>query len=183
MTVKQRHKYDHIRDTLMEHPGQWALIAATQQNRNIADAIRQYDNIEVSTRTTAGGLINIYARYVEPTTLGPDHPAVEAAIQACAEHGLDNEGNSPHSWKCEHPDRYPGYCNCATELSTHVLVSALPHLTSNTEDNLARLRDTPVGRELMAEGWDGGLHRGYDDGIEQAETTPPNPYRKEIPNA
>ena len=34
------------------------------------------------------------------------------------------------------------------------LYAALPLLESATEDNLARLRDTPAGKQLLAEGWD-----------------------------
>lgn len=65
-----RRKYDDIRDTLMERPGQWALIAEGKKNRNIGDAIRQYSGFEVTTRKTAAGLIDTYARYVEPINLG-----------------------------------------------------------------------------------------------------------------
>ena len=34
------------------------------------------------------------------------------------------------------------------------ITAALPHLESATEENLARLRNTPAGQALMAEGWD-----------------------------
>ena len=34
------------------------------------------------------------------------------------------------------------------------LTAALPHLESASEENITRLRDTPAGRALMAEGWD-----------------------------
>lgn len=66
----KRRKYDDIREALMERPGQWALIVEDQPHRNVGDAIRQYGNIEVTTRKNANGRIDIYARYVEPTTLG-----------------------------------------------------------------------------------------------------------------
>lgn len=66
----RRRKYDGIRDALMERPGRWALVAEGQQHRNVGDAIRQYGDIEVTTRKTAAGLIDIYARYIEPATLG-----------------------------------------------------------------------------------------------------------------
>ena len=36
------------------------------------------------------------------------------------------------------------------------ITAALPHLESATEENLARLRNTPAGRELMAEAWQEG---------------------------
>ena len=80
----RRRKYDDIRDTLMERPGQWALIAEDQRHRNVGDAIRQYGNIEVTTRKNATGRIDIYARYVEPTTLG------ECA--RCGKRGRVNKG-------------------------------------------------------------------------------------------
>jgi hypothetical protein len=38
-----------------------------------------------------------------------------------AEQGLDTAVNPgdhfcPHSWRCENPDRYPGYCTCVDDL-------------------------------------------------------------------
>ena len=37
------------------------------------------------------------------------------------------------------------------------ITAALPHLESATEENLARLRNTPAGQALMAEGWETAL--------------------------
>ena len=60
--------------------------------------------------------------------LTPDHPAVEAADAAVREKdGLDA------SYLVNIP---------------HALTAALPHLAADD------LRNTPAGRELMAEGWD-----------------------------
>ncbi len=68
-----------------------------------------------------------------------NHPAVEAL----GSEGFDHEGGTMHAWRCEHPDRYPGYCTCPEEAVAIV------------RDNLTAddLRDTPAGRALMAEGW------------------------------
>jgi len=41
---------------------------------------------------------------------------------------------------------------------TH-LKTAFPCLTEATEENIALMRDTPIGRALMAEGW----RRGWND--------------------
>lgn len=70
-----------------------------------------------------------------------------------------------------------------------VLEAALPHLTTATEENLARLRDTPVGRALMAEGWEEGMldHIGQRRRIMSPEVisivreriASANPYRED----
>ena len=59
-----------------------------------------------------------------------DHPAVEAGAE-----GMEY----PH-----------------TPTAHDAIVAALPHLTEATPENLALFRDTPLGRELKAEGWDEG---------------------------
>lgn len=74
--------------------------------------------------------------------------------------------------------------------------AVLPLLESATEDNLARLRDTPAGRALLAEGWDRGVadnERGWDHVYSGHDVDPddplavcqtcetPNPYRTETP--
>ena len=73
------------------------------------------------------------------TDLTPNHPAVEAL----GREGFDHEGGTMHAWRCEHPDRYPGYCTCPEEAAAIV------------RDNLTAddLRNTPAGKQLMAEGW------------------------------
>lgn len=31
------------------------------------------------------------------------------------EQGLDDNGASPHGWRCQHPDRFPDYCTCVSD--------------------------------------------------------------------
>ena len=61
------------------------------------------------------------------------------------------------------------------------ITAALPHLESATEENVARLRDTPAGRALRAEGWDEGSAMGSAFRRSTADTFPSNPY-KETPD-
>ena len=74
----------------------------------------------------------------------PDITYNHPAVAALGSEGFDHEGGTMHAWRCEHPDRYPGYCTCPEEAVAIV------------RDNLTAddLRDTPAGRALMAEGWD-----------------------------
>ena len=54
--------------------------------------------------------------------------AAEAMVVAAAvlvEYGLDRQGGSPHSWRCEYPDRY-GPCDCACELAEALVGALLP---------------------------------------------------------
>ena len=76
------------------------------------------------------------------TDLTPDHPAVEAANMGVQEWLA---GNGPFN---DDPVRL------ARDMTAVCITAALPHLTAATEENLARLRDTPAGRALRAEGWD-----------------------------
>ena len=76
------------------------------------------------------------------TDLTPDHPAVEAAHDSSMAWLEDMHGDLPD------------------DEMVCVLTAALPHLESATEENLARLRNTPVGRALMAESWDMGWAGG-----------------------
>ena len=64
------------------------------------------------------------------TDLTPNHPAVQAADAAL------------RAWMADLSDALPD------DMMVYVLSAALPHLTADD------LRDTPAGRELMAEGWD-----------------------------
>ena len=111
------------------------------------------------------------------TDLTPNHPAVEAAARVALADGWTCDTHEPEQWgSC--PD-----CT-ALHLSTapKVLTAALPHLTADDlrdtdaaeeirtegwmqgwaagrdldgdEDAIPYLRNTPAGRELMAEGWD-----------------------------
>ena len=111
------------------------------------------------------------------TDLTPNHPAVEAAARVALADGWTCDTHEPEQWgSC--PD-----CT-ALHLSTapKVLTAALPHLTADDlrdtdaaeeirtegwlqgwaagrdldgdEDAIPYLRNTPAGRELMAEAWD-----------------------------
>lgn len=76
-----------------------------------------------------------------------NHPAVEAAARDAYERAWGTEGEpwdeasdlERNVWRAD---------------ETHALTAALPLLESATEDNLARLRGTPAGKQLLAEGWD-----------------------------
>lgn len=76
------------------------------------------------------------------TKLTPDHPAVVAAERAATRwmEGPKSESD--------------------LDGTVYMLNAALPHLTTATEENLALLRDTPVGRALKAEGWRESLDAG-----------------------
>ena len=69
----------------------------------------------------------------------PDHPAVESAMMEMT------KDSGPLGRTLFRP--------YALRAAADVLEAAYPDLTSVDEDNVERLRDTPVGRELMAEGW------------------------------
>ena len=98
------------------------------------------------------------------TALTPDHPAVDAAERAATRWMEDRE--------------------LETDLdgTVYMLTAALPHLESATEENLARLRGTPVGRALMAEGWDALIESMSASGefhdVDLRTMQRLNPYRK-----
>ena len=86
----------------------------------------------------------------------PNHPAVDAAERAATRWMEDRE--------------------LETDLdgTAYMLAAALPHLIADD------LRDTPAGRELMAEGWEeGALHqaRGSAETRRVLASALPNPYR------
>lgn len=89
------------------------------------------------------------------TDLTPDHPAVEAASMAPFE-GREwmADLERMHDGKPFREARKPGLADA--------LNAAFPHLTSATEENLSRLRNTEAGRALLVQGW----HDGYDDGYD-----------------
>ena len=114
------------------------------------------------------------------TDLTPNHPAVEAAARSAYERAWCGE-NEPWS-EVDDLERDEWRADEA-----HSLTAALPHLTADD------LRNTPVGRALMAEGWDQGVadnERGWehvyaghdidpDDPLAICQTCcTPNPYRK-----
>ena len=98
------------------------------------------------------------------TDLTPNHPAVEAAHSATDE------------WMDDVQHKLPN------DQMVHVLDTAIPHLTADD------LRNTPAGRELMAEAWDErhatrpNYSQGHDDdcmGWEDCHCGRYlNPYRK-----
>ena len=57
------------------------------------------------------------------TTLDPR--GLEAAIHAVKGEGLTPDGGTPHGWRCEHPDRYPDYCKCPTEMAESAVTAYL----------------------------------------------------------
>ena len=95
------------------------------------------------------------------TELTPEHPAVEAAHDASKAWLEDMHGDLPD------------------DEMVCVLTAALPHLESATEENLARLRNTPVGRALMAEAWAEGARdtdRVWEHAYDGHTVDPDSPY-------
>ena len=125
--------------------------------------------------------------------LTPNHPAVEAARHALAaddENGCMIEQHEINGmWTClAHGVSADGpeMCWYVRDMPPIVLNAALPHLTADD------LRNTPAGRELMAEAWDQGVadnERGWehvyaghdidpDDPLAICQTCgTPNPYQ------
>ena len=96
------------------------------------------------------------------TDLTPNHPAVDAAERAATRWMEDRE------------------LEADLDGTVYMLTAALPHLESATEENLARLRGTPVGRALMAEGWEEAVlryARGSAETRRVLASVLPNPYR------
>ena len=99
------------------------------------------------------------------TYLTPNHPAVEAAARNAYERAWCGE-NEPWS-EVDDLERDEWRADEA-----HSLTAALPHLTADD------LRDTPAGRELMAEGWaQATLWVRYRDGRWPQDMEDANPYR------
>ena len=103
------------------------------------------------------------------TDLTPNHPAVEAAARAAHERAWCGESEpwaevddlERDEWRAD---------------EAHSLTAALPHLTADD------LRDTPAGRELMAEAWEKGSEAGerdYVTALDPGHECIPNPYRKD----
>lgn len=59
---------------------------------------------------------------------------IEVVEQALREEGLDDNGASPHGWRCENPDRYPGYCTCVHDAAV-AIVRALARAHGSPEAN------------------------------------------------
>lgn len=86
-----------------------------------------------------------------PVPVIPDE-ATFAAAQALLDEG-GGPGNSIHSWRCEHPDRY-GPCDCVQEVADSILAAALPYLTKTHYDD-------PVRAFLGEVGIIHGEHEGW----------------------
>ena len=110
-----------------------------------------------------------------------NHPAIEAARRALANDETNgcmieqHEGNGmwtclAHGVSADGPDM----CWYVRDMPPIALNAALPDLDAATPENLARLRNTPVGRALMAEGWDAAI---YDTTVwKHVLDIPHNPY-------
>lgn len=48
-----------------------------------------------------------------------------------AEQGLDDDGASPHSWRCDHKDRYPDYCTCVAEIIDAIIAAGFRRYPSD----------------------------------------------------
>ena len=109
-----------------------------------------------------------------------NHPAVEALTRAAV---LSDEAEIAAS---------EAYAPGATERPFSqrmraALYAALPLLESATEDNLARLRSTPAGKQLLAEGWEAAcrkvIHMAWADSSDAKYLADKgNPYRTEAPS-
>ena len=104
------------------------------------------------------------------TYLTPNHPAVEAAARSAYERAWCGE-NEPWS-EVDDLERDEWRADEA-----HSLTAALPHLTADD------LRNTPAGRELMAEGWDALIESMSASGefhdVDLRTMQRLNPYRKD----
>ena len=101
------------------------------------------------------------------TYLTPNHPAVEAAARSAYERAWCGE-NEPWS-EVDDLERDEWRADEA-----HSLTAALPHLTADD------LRNTPAGRELMAEGWaQATLWVRYRYGRWPQDMEDANPYRED----
>ena len=77
-----------------------------------------------------------------------DPRGLAAALHAVEGEGLTSDGGTPHGWRCEHPDRYPDYCKCPTEMAesaiTAYLAATQPIVTTAEE-----LVELPVGTVVL----------------------------------
>ena len=138
------------------------------------------------------------------TDLKPDHPAVEALARELAQLDAGDPWPSNDDLGGHHilGTRDDEYRFAMLEEAREVLTAALPHLTADDlrdtdaaeeirtegwlqgwaagrdldgdEDATPHLRNTPAGREVMAEAWEAGVAQFARYGDVDA-----NPYRKE----
>ena len=117
-----------------------------------------------------------------------NHPAVEALARELAflndgDPWPSNEelGGSPTGTRDDE------FRAAQEETAIEHIGVVLPHLTAATEDNLARLRDTPAGKQLLAEGWEAAcrkvIHMAWADSSDAEYLADKgNPYRTEAPS-
>ena len=103
-----------------------------------------------------------------------NHPAVEAANKGVQEWLA---GDGPFD---DDPARL------ASDMTAVCITAALPLLESATEGNIARLRNTPAGKQLLAEGWEAAcrkvIHMAWADSSDAEYLADEgNPYRTETP--
>ena len=99
------------------------------------------------------------------TDLTPNHPAVEAASKAWAE----SHPSVAATW-AEVSDRLQGITRARMAAA---LAAALPDLTADD------LRNTPAGKQLMAEVWDTAVLTAQElSGITRVHAFQANPYRE-----
>ena len=95
------------------------------------------------------------------TDLTPNHPAVQVGCQAASEWAEDARADET------------GHITLALHMTAACITAALPHLAADD------LRNTPAGRELMAEGWaQATLWVRYRDGRWPQDMEDANPYRQ-----
>lgn len=70
----------------------------------------------------SAGHVKLLASDLEVLARRPSPVTREAVKQMLAENGFTPNGGHPHSWRCEHPDRYPGACRCVDEMTDDILV-------------------------------------------------------------
>ena len=112
------------------------------------------------------------------TDLTPNHPAVEAARRALAnddENGCMIEQHETNGmWTClAHgmSANGPEMCWYVRDMPGIALNAAIPHLTADD------LRNTPAGKQLMAEGWrEATLWIRYRDGRWPQDMEDANPH-------
>lgn len=112
-----------------------------------------------------------------------NHPAIEAARRALANDETNgcmieqHEGNGmwtclAHGVSADGPDM----CWYVRDMPPIALNAAREHYTADD------LRDTPAGRDLMAEAWDRGAEAGerdYATALDPGHECCTNPYRKD----
>lgn len=80
----------------------------------------------------------------------------EALLKVLAEQGLSEPAYSPHSWRCEHPDRYPDYCTCARDMADAILAAGFRRSVVSTPSDevlaiLKRALETEVRPDHLYE--------------------------------